>query len=80
MSRLVILIGGLLVLVFGLLCLNYTEAEGLDHHRARAAELNLPPPSRGIYRLGAGTTALGGVFVGVALGRRRRPPGGYNGA
>ena len=65
-------IGGALVLLFGLLCLNYTNAEGFEHHTARAAELGLPPPSRGIHRLGMATTALGGGLVGFALGRR--PP------
>jgi hypothetical protein len=79
MPRPVILVGGLLVLLFGLLCLNYTDAEGIDHHRARAAELNLPPPSHGIYRLGMAATGLGGVFVGFAIGRRWRAAG-YNGA
>jgi hypothetical protein len=65
------LLGATLVLLFGLGCLNYTEAEGLEHHRARAAELGLPPPSKPIQRLGMATTALGGGLVGFVLGRRR---------
>jgi hypothetical protein len=72
-------IGGLLVLLFGLGCLNYTEAGGQEHHRARAAELGLPPPGAAIFRLGVAATALGGGLVGYALGRPRRrmvQPGG----
>jgi hypothetical protein len=65
------LAGGALVLLFGLGCLNYTEADGLERHRARAAQLGLPPPSRGIQRLGMATTALGGGLVGYAVGRGR---------
>jgi hypothetical protein len=72
------LAGALLILLFGLGCLNYTEADGLEHHRARAAELGLPPPSRAIQRLGMATTAVGGGLAGFGLGRRRvtaeRPP------
>jgi hypothetical protein len=69
------LLGAALVLLFGLGCLNYTEADGLEHHRARAAELGLPPPSRPIQRLGMATTALGGVLVGFVLGRGRAAVG-----
>ena len=63
-------LGGVVILLFGWGCLNYTEADGLEHHRARAAELGLPPPSHGIQRLGMATTALGGILVGAALARR----------
>ena len=72
MPRWAIVVVGILVLVFGMLCLNYTEAEGLEHHRAQAAELNLPPPGIGIWRLGVLMTALGGGVIGCALGRRQR--------
>jgi len=40
-------IGGTL-LVFGLSCLNYTEAGGLDHHREFAEAHGLPGPSQSI--------------------------------
>jgi hypothetical protein len=60
---------GALVLLFGLGCLNYTEAEGLEHHRESARRLGLPPPSRTIFRAGVATVALGAGLVGFALGR-----------
>jgi hypothetical protein len=69
---------GVVVLVFGMLCLNYTEAEGLDRHRARAAELNLPPPGIGIWRLGVLLTPIGGGLIGFAIGNRRPRPDRYN--
>jgi hypothetical protein len=75
MRRAALIVGGLVILLFGLGCLNYTEADGLDHHRARAAELGLPPPTRGIQRLGMAATAIGGIALGVALGRPGRGGG-----
>jgi hypothetical protein len=72
MVRVASWIGRVVVLVFGLLCLNYTKADGIERHRARAAELGLPPPSSGIHLLGMVTTALGGGLVGLSIGRPRR--------
>jgi hypothetical protein len=63
---------GVFVLVFGLLCLNYTNADGWERHTLQAERFGLPPPSRSIHRLGMATTALGGVLTGLALARR--PP------
>ena len=40
---------GALLLLFGLGCLNYTEANGLEHHREAAERFGLPPPSNGIF-------------------------------
>ena len=37
---------GALLLLFGLGCLNYTEANGLEHHREAAERFGLPPPSK----------------------------------
>jgi hypothetical protein len=66
------LVGGLgaLVLVFGLLCLNYTRADGLEHHLESAQRWGLIPPGPGIFRLGVATVVLGAATVGFALGRR----------
>ena len=66
------LILGLLVLVFGIACLNYTTAGGADHHRQWAAEKGLPEPSPAIFYLGVACTAAGAGSVGLSLGRRGR--------
>ncbi len=64
------LVIGLLVLVFGLGCLNYTTADGVDHHRAWAQEHGFPPPGGGIFLLGLISTSAGAGLAGFALGRR----------
>jgi len=59
------------VLLFGLACLNYTQATGIEHHRAWAAEHGMPGPTQTIFYAGAAATALGGIAFGVALAKRR---------
>ncbi len=59
-----------LVLVFGLGCLNYTAAEGIEHHREAAARYNLWPPSHQIFLGGVAATALGAGSLGFVLGHR----------
>jgi hypothetical protein len=61
---------GLFVLVFGLFCLNYTAAHGLEHHREAAARYNLPPPEPPIFYMGVASAVVGAGVVGFALGRR----------
>jgi hypothetical protein len=61
---------GVVVLVFGLLCLNYTKAVAWDHHTRQAERYHLPPPSQGILYLGAATIAAGAGAVGFGVGRR----------
>jgi hypothetical protein len=63
---------GALVLVFGLGCLNYTEAEGLEHYRAQAILYNLPAPTQTIYLFGVASTAVGAGLIGFGLARTRR--------
>jgi hypothetical protein len=64
-------LAGLLLLVFGLLCLNYTAAHGLEHHRESAARLGLPPPEPPIFYTGVASAVVGGAVFGFALGRSR---------
>jgi hypothetical protein len=64
-------LAGLLVLVFVLGCLNYTKADGLEHHREVAQRHGLPEPGLTIFCLGVLTGVLGAGAVGFALGRRR---------
>jgi hypothetical protein len=56
--------------LLGLGCLNYTEHFGWEHHTGVAAGLGLPPPSKGIQRLGMLVTVLGGVITGYGFARR----------
>jgi hypothetical protein len=62
---------GALLLLFGLGCLNYTEAEGLEHHRQQAMRYDLPAPSKSIFLLGVASTSVGAGLVGFGLGRTR---------
>lgn len=62
---------GLLVLAFGLGCLNYTSAWNVDHHTEWAASHDLPEPSKAILYGGMAATALGGIVLGRALAPRR---------
>jgi hypothetical protein len=59
---------GVLLLAFGLGCLNYTKADGLEHHREVAARYNLPPPSETILYGGVLSVIVGSGTVGFALG------------
>jgi hypothetical protein len=70
--RLMVLLGAVL-LIFGLGCLNYTKADGLERHRAVAARHNLPPPSNPILYGGVLSVAVGSGLIGFAIGRRGWP-------
>ena len=70
--KLMLLVLATLVLAFGLGCLNYTTAEGADHHREWARENGMPEPSRNVFFAGALATTLGAGAGGFAVGRRRR--------
>lgn len=67
-----LLLAGLLVLVFGLGCLNYTTAAGAGHHTEWAEAHGLPAPSYEVFVAGAACTAAGAALAGFAVGRRRR--------
>jgi len=66
---------GLLLAVFGFLCLNYTNGFGLDHHMEWARAHGMPGPTYSIFLVGAALGGLGTGVVGYALGRRERRPG-----
>lgn len=65
-------VAALVVLVFGALCLNYTNAFGFEHHREVATKHGWPEPSYAIFIAGVIIEAIGGVTVGFFLGRARR--------
>lgn len=60
---------GLLILAFGLGCLNYTRADAIEHHRQVAARHNLPPPSPTILYGGVFAVISGSALLGFVLGR-----------
>ncbi len=72
MRRWLVGLAGFGALAFGLGCLNYTKAEGLEHHREVARRHGLPEPGTPIFYLGVLTAVLGSGTVGFALGRARR--------
>ncbi len=71
MQRLVV-IAGVVLLVFGLLCLNYTKASGLERHRAFAQQHHLPEPGNGILLGGVVFVSFGSTLIGYSLGSRVR--------
>ena len=64
--------GGAVVLLFGLGCINYTKAHGLEHHRQQALRYSLPPPSPAIFRIGVTATVAGAGILGFGVGSRRK--------
>jgi len=67
------------VLVFRVLCLNYTKGTGFEHHREWAVQHGLSAPNEWIYRIGVLSTLVGGGALGFVVGsrtstRRRRAP------
>jgi hypothetical protein len=70
MRRWLIGLTGLVLLLFGLGCLNYTKADALEHHQEVARQHGLPPPSRGIFCMGVAVVVLGAGALGYAIGAR----------
>jgi hypothetical protein len=69
MPRWLVGLVGLLFLAFGLGCLNYTKADGLEHHQEVARQHGLPEPGANILYLGVASVVLGAGTVGFTLGR-----------
>jgi cytochrome c biogenesis protein CcdA len=63
---------GAVLLLFGLLCLNYTKADGLERHREVARRHGLPQPSNAILYGGVVAVVLGSGMIGYLLGARKR--------
>ena len=68
--RYAILILSTAVMVFGLLCLNYTKIGHVEHHTEFAQRNGLPAPSLGLAHLGMVLTPLSAGLIGYAIGRR----------
>lgn len=61
---------GLLLVVFGAFCLNYTRKSSWEHHVEWAAEKGLPGPSNAIRLAGYAALVLGVGVVVVPIFRR----------
>ena len=64
-------ITGAFLLLFGLGCLNYTKAGGLEHHTRFAIEHGLPKPSEAILKVGAAAIMAGSGLLGYLGGSCR---------
>ena len=64
-------VAGVLLLVFGLACLNYTKADGLEHHQEVARRHGLPQPGPPILYGGVAAVVLGAGTDGYVLGAGR---------
>jgi hypothetical protein len=63
---------GLLVMLFGLACLNYTKGFEIGHHVQWANEQGLPQPGEWIFAMGALLAVLGAGAVGFTIAEVRR--------
>jgi cytochrome c biogenesis protein CcdA len=63
---------GIVLLFFGLACLNFTKASALERHREFAWRHNLPQPGNSILWGGAGAIAFGAALIGYAAGAKRK--------
>lgn len=70
------LVVGALLVIFGLLCLNYTREGNRQHHREWAVAHRMPPPSTPILVGGVVAIAAGAVLGGAGLVRGRRRSAG----
>jgi dipeptide/tripeptide permease len=64
-------VAGAILLLFGLGCLNYTKADGLEHHQKQAVRYNLPAPGPAIFRIGVVATVVGAGLLGFGIGAKR---------
>jgi hypothetical protein len=71
-TRWLLSVVGLFLLLIGLLCLNYTKADALEHHREFARRNNLPQPGSPILWGGAASISLGSALIGYVIATNRR--------
>ncbi len=63
-KRLILVAAGVVLLVLGLGCLNYTRPGNREHHLGWAEAHNMPPPSRAIF-VGGVASAVAGIGLAV---------------
>jgi hypothetical protein len=64
-----LLAAGILLVLFGSRCLNYTKPSALEHHMTFARSKGLPQPSNAVMFGGGLSMAAGGGMLGYGLGR-----------
>lgn len=60
---------GVLLVAFGLGCVNYTRADKLEHHQEMAARHGWPPPGKAVLTWGVVSLVVGSGLVGAVIGR-----------
>ena len=70
-TRWILTAAGVFLVLFGLGCLNYTKAGGLEHHIQFAIEHGLPKPSETLLLGGAVSLISGGALIGYLVGSKR---------
>jgi hypothetical protein len=63
---------GVVVVVVGFFCLNYTNGFGIEHHAEWAREHGVPPPAYPIFLAGVILMPLGGAIIGRFMSRAPR--------
>ena len=63
---------GVLVMLFGLACLNYNYFDGIEHHFEWAEANGLPTPSGWIFDVGLALAPIGGGIIGWRLAKRTK--------
>jgi hypothetical protein len=75
---------GILVAIFGVACLNYTNGFGIEHHAEWARAQGMPEPTYALFLIGVVSSVLGAAATGCAVAammlRGRRPGGAAAGA
>jgi hypothetical protein len=71
LRTLLLVLTGAVLILFGLVCLNYTKAHGLQHHTEVAERYGLPRPSERILLAGAASLLIGAGAMGYAIGSKR---------
>jgi hypothetical protein len=71
-ARFALTAAGMLMLLFGVACQNYTKPDSIARHRQFAQGRDMPAPSNRIVYLGMLFAPLGGGLVGYAVGRGRK--------
>lgn len=70
--RWLVAILAVVLLFFGLACLNYTKVAGLEYRRAFAERHGLLPPGRAVYYGGLACVVCGSGLLGFLLGQPRK--------
>jgi sulfite exporter TauE/SafE len=70
LRTLLIVLAGIMLILLGLGCLNYTKVDGLQHHMEFAQTHGLPKPGEHILLAGAASLLAGAGLVGYSIGSR----------